>query len=49
MFLAAVGSLPLDELGEEGARDRLTGLVAQLQSSSCPDARAVFDNANKVV
>ena len=45
-FLSAVCALPLAELGEESARARLAGLVAELSSSSCPEVRAVLDSAS---
>ena len=45
-FLAAVGSLPLAELGEEGAKARLQDLVAQLSSSSSPEVKTLVDSCH---
>ena len=44
-FLAAVSCLPLDELGEEAARERLAEMVAQLSSSPSPHVRAIINLA----
>lgn len=45
-FLNTVSSLPLDELGEDNAKVRLTELVSQLTSSSSPEVQAIIDNSS---
>lgn len=45
-FLAAVSSLPLDELGEEAARAQLAEMVAQLSSSSSAHIRAIINSVH---
>lgn len=45
-FLAAVSSLPIDELGEEAARAQLAEMVAQLSSSPSLHVRAIINSAH---
>ena len=45
-FLEAVGSLPLSELGEEGAKVKLQELVTKLSSSSSPAVQALINSCH---
>ena len=45
-FLEAVCSLPLAELGEDGAKTRLREMVTELSHSCSPEVKALIDSSN---